>query len=477
MVCRSLSIIMLLFSLGVVTVFAESTQASSGDGRSLQVQAKPPMDGRLRVALVVGNSRYRVSPLTNPVNDARAMAAVLRRLGFEVHERIDVGYSELHQAIEQFGNRLKPGGVGLFYYAGHGMQVQGNNYLIPVDARINAENEVRYKAVDAGLVLAKMEQAKGEVNIVILDACRDNPFSRSFRSGAMGLASMDAPTGTLVAYATAPGRTAADGGGQNGLFTSELLRVIQIPGLRVEDVFKQVRKSVREKSGNAQIPWEASSLEGNFYFSPGETVPVKPDTASPLPPTVPPPTVPGVRPDDSLKVESLQSPPQNLAYNRYLSGFPSPLESDRGWGGGSSRWQLVDGQRSYPNEWARGLAFTGGARSWGGESCGWRQVTVDFGKPVTFNRVVLWHHGLEHIPSSCGVQVLQQGRWQDIFSSSVCRSFAPYAQAGGTQWWQGWSTPMVLDFIPVTAGQVRYRFDNCGIEHGWLYEVEVYHTR
>lgn len=219
-----------------------------------------------RVALVIGNSRYHFSPLKNPANDARAMGKTLRRLGFEVEEKTDLGYFDMNKAVESFGKKLRNGGVGLFYYAGHGMQVNGANYLIPVDAQIEDENEVRFKAVDAGLVLAKMEQAKSDVNIVILDACRDNPFSRSFRSSIRGLASMDAPSGTFIAYATAPGKTAADGDGKNGLFTGELVKVLETPAIPLEQVFKRTLRAVREKSGSKQTPWVASNLEGEFYF-------------------------------------------------------------------------------------------------------------------------------------------------------------------------------------------------------------------
>jgi len=229
-------------------------------------------DGRKRVALVIGNSSYTSSPLKNPANDARAMAATLRRLGFEVDERINLGYFEMNKAVEGFGKKLRSGGVGLFYYAGHGMQVNGANYLIPVDAQIEDENEVRFKAVDAGLVLAKMEQAKSDVNLVVLDACRDNPFSRSFRSASHGLASMDAPNGTFIAYATAPGKTAADGDGKNGLYTAELVKVLETPGIPVEQVFKRALKAVRERSGSKQTPWVASNLEGEFYFIPPSTM-------------------------------------------------------------------------------------------------------------------------------------------------------------------------------------------------------------
>jgi len=242
------------------------TAQTTDNDRGLAVVGKN-RDSRKRVALVIGNSNYRSSPLKNPANDAKSMASILRRLGFDVEEKTDLGYMEMNKTVESFGKRLRSGGVGLFYYAGHGMQVNGANYLIPVDAQIEDENEVRFKAVDAGLVLAKMEQAKSDVNIVVLDACRDNPFSRSFRSSSHGLASMDAPSGTFIGYATAPGKTAADGDGKNGLYTAELVKVLEIPGIPLEQVFKRTLKAVREKSASKQTPWVASNLEGEFYFT------------------------------------------------------------------------------------------------------------------------------------------------------------------------------------------------------------------
>jgi transposase len=159
------------------------------------------------------------------------------------------------------------GRVGMFYFAGHGVQVNGANYLIPIGAVIKGEAGVKYEAVDAGFVLAQMEDARNRSNIVVLDACRNNPFARSFRSSSGGLASIDAPVGTLIAYATAPGRTASDGNGRNGLYTKELLAAMRVPGLRIEDIFKQTRSEVRRQSNNQQIPWESSSIEGDFYFS------------------------------------------------------------------------------------------------------------------------------------------------------------------------------------------------------------------
>jgi len=285
---RPFTIVLLLLSLvATVGVAAPPSPKNSGDERSLKAVTKLSGDGRPRIALVVGNSSYVSSPLKNPANDARTMTISLRRLGFVVDERTNLTYQELNKSIEAFGRKLKSGGIGLFYYAGHGMQVQGNNYLIPVDAQIEDENEVRFKAIDAGLVLAKMEQARSDVNIVILDACRDNPFSRSFRSASRGLASMDAPGGTFIAYATAPGKTAADGGSRNGLYTAELVKVLETPGLTLEQVFKRTLKAVREKSGNRQTPWMASNLEGEFYFVPSVVVSdPKPPSLQPAPPQV-----------------------------------------------------------------------------------------------------------------------------------------------------------------------------------------------
>ena len=226
-------------------------------------------DGARRVALVIGNSSYTQGPLLNPVNDARAMAKVLQSAGFTVILKTDVSQPEFLGALRDFGNRLKDGGpgtAGLFYFAGHGMQVKGRNFLIPLGANIEHEDELAYQALDAQAVMDKMESAGNGTNIVILDACRDNPFVRSFRSGRQGLAQMDAPVGTLVAFSTAPGSVASDGKGANGLYTSHLLRAIQQPGQKVEDVFKQVRFAVLRDSARKQVPWEASSLVGDFYF-------------------------------------------------------------------------------------------------------------------------------------------------------------------------------------------------------------------
>ena len=223
-----------------------------------------------RVALVIGNGDYQDGRLRNPPNDARVMAQKLRQCNFEVIERINSDQQGMEDAIREFGMQIQRGGVGLFYYAGHGMQVQGINYLIPIGAEVNAEHEVKYEAVDAGRVLSEMESAGNRVNIVILDACRNNPFARSFRSSDRGLKKMDAPRGSLLAYATAPGDVAADGDEKNGLYTSKLLLHMDTPGLAVEQVFKNVGRDVQQKTGGSQVPWIALSLTEDFFFVPKE---------------------------------------------------------------------------------------------------------------------------------------------------------------------------------------------------------------
>ena len=229
-------------------------------------QALAQVPAGSRVALVIGNAGYRDSPLINPVNDARALGSALRAAGFDVIEVHDQGGVAMRRAIREFGEKLRGRDAGLFYFAGHGVQVKGRNYLVPVDADIKYEDEIEDQSVEIGLVLSKMEAAKARVNLVILDACRNNPFARSSRSGVNGLAPMEAPIGTLIAFATSPGQVASDGVGANGLYTNYLVREMTRPGLKVEDVFKRVRASVRQASAGRQIPWENTSLEGDFYF-------------------------------------------------------------------------------------------------------------------------------------------------------------------------------------------------------------------
>jgi uncharacterized caspase-like protein len=225
-----------------------------------------PALAQKKVALVIGNAAYKEAPLKNPVNDARAMAVKLRQVGFQVIARENAGKNQMETALAEFGEQLNGGAVGLFFYAGHGMQVNGRNFLLPVDATIASEQRVRLETIDVDLVLDQMEAAKSSVNLVVLDACRNNPFERRFRSSGNGLAQVNAPQGTLIAYATAPGKVASDGDGLNGLYTSRLLQHLATPGLPVEEVFKRVRIDVAKATNSLQTPWESSSLTGSFFF-------------------------------------------------------------------------------------------------------------------------------------------------------------------------------------------------------------------
>ncbi len=228
-----------------------------------------PTVSEKRLALVIGNSNYQFGGnLINPVNDAHAMKVALENLGFTVIEAVNCDQKTMKVKIDEFGDKLSAYDVGLFFYAGHGVQVKGYNYLIPVDSKLEYERDVEYDCVQAGRVLAKMESAGTKTNLIILDACRDNPFERSWTRGqtAKGLAFMNAPSGSLIAYATSPGSTASDGKGSNGLYTSAILDYIRQQGLQIEDMFKEVRKRVIKESGGKQTPWESTSLVKDFYF-------------------------------------------------------------------------------------------------------------------------------------------------------------------------------------------------------------------
>ena len=236
----------------------------------LIVSVPSSADAELRTALVIGNGHYADGRLKNPVNDATDMATTLQRLGFAVILKKEARQKEMEEAIRDFGNRLKRGGAGLFFYAGHGIQISGRNYLIPIGARIEREMDAKYKAINAEMILDEMANAGNPLNIVILDACRDNPLGRSLRSAGRGLAIIsEAPQGTFITYSTSPGKTAADGTGRNSPYTAALLQAIAEPGLPIEQVFKKVRQRLSRETGNRQIPWEVSSLQGDFYFSPG----------------------------------------------------------------------------------------------------------------------------------------------------------------------------------------------------------------
>jgi len=250
---------------------------------SLILPATTPAATEQRTALVIGNSTYSSGPLRNPVNDATDMAATLKRLGFDVILKKNATQQDMEDAIRELGDRLKKGGVGLFFYAGHGVQINGKNYLLPIGVRIDRDTDVKYRAVDADMVLDEMGNAGNPMNIVILDACRDNPFGKSFRTASRGLAIISsAPRGTLISYSTGPGNIAADGAGRNSPYTGALMNHMMTPGLPIEEVFKSVRQDLGRQTKGKQIPWELSSLEGRFYFKPGSAAASTPGTGAPV---------------------------------------------------------------------------------------------------------------------------------------------------------------------------------------------------
>lgn len=244
-----------------------------------------------RVALVIGNGAYKnVSALANPMNDAADIAQTLRALEFEVIERSNLDRKKMAEAIRLFGGKLDNSSVGLFYYAGHGLQVGGQNYLLPLNAPIATADEVPYESISVNRVLAKMETARNGLNIMILDACRNNPFQGrgGFRSVNTGLARINAPTGSLIVYATAPGEKASDGVGRNGLFTKHLLQNMTRPGLDVALMLRDTRAAVMQESQRLghkplQVPWESSSLLNAFCFAGCGATKVEPKQAASVP--------------------------------------------------------------------------------------------------------------------------------------------------------------------------------------------------
>lgn len=245
---------------------------------STPVAAKERPEGsEKRSALIIGNADYKSMPLRNPVNDARAMATKLEDLGFDVSLHTNISQNQMKQAVNNFSEKLKnDGGVGMFYYAGHGLQEQGQNYLVPINAKIRKPSDIELEAVQLQRILNSMQDAANRLNIVVLDACRDNPYGnggplwdleKTRGQQDNGFEPVVAPFGTFIAYSTAPGRAASDGSGQHGLYTEELLKVLDhAHGMKLEDIFKRVRSNVRKRSKSLQIPWENSSVEGDFYF-------------------------------------------------------------------------------------------------------------------------------------------------------------------------------------------------------------------
>lgn len=255
--------------LGAATLFTPFPYA--------KVWAQTPLGARLlrlpKVALIIGNSQYKGSPLKNPANDAKAMQSALSALGFAVTLKLDAAKVAMDDAIKAYVETLaRNKGVGLFYYAGHGIQVAWKNYLLAVDTSLDSLDAVVKQSVELNALIGGLTKAGNPMNLIMLDACRDNPFGAAKGPEQKGLSQMDAPLNTLLAYATAPGNTASDGEGSNGLYTEHLLREMQVKEAKVEDVFKRVRLGVRRKSNGAQIPWESTSLEDDFFFNPPATL-------------------------------------------------------------------------------------------------------------------------------------------------------------------------------------------------------------
>jgi hypothetical protein len=259
-----------------------TAQPLSQSAQKIEVSGKTSSEGSLssipaslsstayehRYALVIGNSAYSESPLRNPANDAKVIASELKALNFDVMAYVNVDKVKMKELIREFEAKVRENkGVALFYFAGHGLQYNGANYLVPINAKIVREYDIEDECLKADMVLRMLEITDNPMNIIILDACRNNPYSKSTRSMDRGLAQPDnAPKGSIIAFATAPGKTASDGDGDNGLYTQELIKALKRPGLSVEQVFKEVRINVIKLSNNSQTPWENSSLLGDFYF-------------------------------------------------------------------------------------------------------------------------------------------------------------------------------------------------------------------
>jgi hypothetical protein len=315
----------------IILLCALTTIATAVSAQPSDLQAITGGEGR--VALVIGNGTYENAPrLRNPPNDARLMSTVLRSLGFRlINDRplIDARKPAIEQAIRAFGNALRGGAVGLFYYSGHGVQINGANYLIPVEANIATETDVKYELVDTGFVLDEMAHAGNRLNILILDACRNNPFGgRGLRAVSSGLATLNAPSGTVISYATQPGAVAADGAGSNSPFTAALAAAIGHPGQGLLDTFNAVGVVVDRETGGQQQPWFSSSpIKGQFYFAGSSAGAAQPGALL----ASPPPPAPPQRDPVSIEVEywdSVRNSNQPADFQAYLTRYPSGQFAD-----------------------------------------------------------------------------------------------------------------------------------------------------
>ncbi|WP_169400689.1 caspase family protein [Desulfobacter curvatus] len=276
--------------LAVFWVWIIVFSLTAGTGSAAQNDQGIKRINTRRVALVIGNSNYDVSPLSNPVNDADDMETVLKKLKFTVIKGTNLDKRGMLNHLSRFSTALRQADVGLFFFGGHGIQFNNRNYLIPVGCTVKDETDVEFEGLDARRVIFKMESAGSRLNIVILDACRNNPFHHSFRSAAQGLARMDAPKGTIIAYATSPGSVASDGTGRNGTFTRHLLSAFTVLGLNIQDIFNQAGMGVMEETGDKQIPGVSNTPIPRYFLAgwpeDGDNIPSKKGsiTVKPSPP-------------------------------------------------------------------------------------------------------------------------------------------------------------------------------------------------
>ncbi|MFZ4507096.1 MAG: caspase family protein [Fimbriimonas sp.] len=275
-----------VFGVSLLMTGAVSQVPKKGDDDKRIRVDRGPQDPTKRYALVIGNATYTSQkPLRNTENDARDMKKLLTQLGFDVTLKLNVNKREFADVVEAYTRKLAGGGFGLFFYSGHGAQYEGENYLIPTDCEINRPADLKFDAYAVGKLTAALDAAKNNSNVIILDACRNNPFAGETRGNDSGLAQVNAPSGTLIAFATGPGRTASDNSnGNNGLYTGELMKFLKVPGLSITEAFIKTRVEVKKASNGQQIPWESSSLESNIALVAAPEPPkVTPSKTSPTP--------------------------------------------------------------------------------------------------------------------------------------------------------------------------------------------------
>lgn len=261
----------LLITLLLILFACNEPKPSKNKGFEIIPDTSPQQTqtiSKKRVALIIGNADYKFAPLNNPVNDAEDMKTSLKKLGFDVIFLKNANYESMDLAIKNFKKKLGNDIIGLFYFSGHGVQYEGMNYMIPADISEPTVSAIKYKSIPIEYVLSNMEEANNKVNIIVLDACRNNPFKNGTKAVRKGLAQITAPSGSLIAYATSPGKVAEDGVGRNSPYTQYLKKFILDQDLYLEEIFKKVRNAVQKETKKRQTPWESTSLDGdNIYLA------------------------------------------------------------------------------------------------------------------------------------------------------------------------------------------------------------------